>query len=174
VQAGARAGVGGGDRWPRGELLLGFEVHLGWLAAMLAGGASTATTIAVAGTSPPASLALRAIPLRAALGVPIPLFGGTLVPAAGASLDLLSFRADGLSEAQSGVRVEPAAEIGASYIRAGQRVFLRALLMGGLSLQPRDFDARRSPPVFRTPDGYLRAVFEIGFVLWKNTPAASL
>ena len=63
--------------------------------------------------APEATLLVRAYPLRVGLGVPFrPRRWMAIVPTAGLSLDLLSFRAQGLTDAQHGVRLEPAAEAG--------------------------------------------------------------
>jgi hypothetical protein len=118
--------------------------------------------------APGGALRLRAFPLRAAVGVALQAPGGALVPSLGISMDLLSFRAEGLTDARRGIRVEPAAEAGLSYVAVGRWLFARLRLTGGLSLAPRDFDAGRPEPVFRTPDAYFRAQVEIGLVLWKN------
>ena len=90
-----------------------------------------------------------------------------LIPTAGLGLDLLSFRASGLADARQGLRVEPAAVLGGSYLLLGRRLFARGSLVGGWTLAPRDFNAG-TEPVFRTPDAYLRATVELGTVLWKN------
>jgi hypothetical protein len=140
-------------------------VHLGWVAAALGGGASSATVVPVPDSG--GELRLRGYPLRAALGVPIAVPGGALVPTVGLGLELLSFRATGLVDARSGLRLQPAGEVGASYLVTGRRLFLRLRAGGGRRLAPRDFDAGGPDPVFRTADGYFRADVEVGLVLWK-------
>jgi hypothetical protein len=169
----ARVGMGGGaatgGRAPaRNEVTLGLQGQRGWLAAELAGGVSTETVVAVPGTAPAADLRLRAFPLRAGLGVPLGWRSGVILPAVGVNLDLLTFRARGLQDARSGVRVEPAAEVGLGYRAGNRRWFVRGSLWGGLSLAPRDFDAGGEQPVYRTAAGYLRVAVEGAFALWKN------
>ena len=138
------AGAHGGDGRPAGER--------GWLAAELAGGVSTETVVQVA-SAQAADLRLRAFPLRAGLGLPLAWGGGVILPAVGVNLDLLAFRARGLVDARSGVRVEPAGEVGLGYRAGNRRWFVRGSLWGGLSLAPRDFDAGGEQPVFRTAAG---------------------
>jgi hypothetical protein len=162
---GVRGGAVDGRAHLRTELSVGLAATRGWIAAELAAGVSSEDRVAVA---PGADLRLRAYPLRAGLGVPLPLFGGTILPAAGVTLDLLQFRASGLSDAQRGLRLEPAAELGLGYRAAGRRLFVRGSLWGGFSLAPRDFDAGMAEPVFRTSAAYLRVQVETGLVLWKN------
>jgi hypothetical protein len=169
---GARLGLGGGgtngSQLPaRSELLLGLQGNQGWLAAEVAGGASTETVAGVPGTAG-ADLRLRAFPLRAALGIPLPLLGGVMQPAAGVTVDVLRFRARGLVDARSGTRVEPSAELGLAYRAVGPRLFVRGSLWGGFSLAPRDFDADGAEPVLRTPAAYVRVMVETGLSLWKN------
>jgi hypothetical protein len=167
VTAGGRVGAGSGNREPRGEMMLELAVHRSWLVLEVGGGASSETTVAVPDTTTGA-LRLRAFPLRAAVGVAIDAPGGALVPSLGLAVDVLSFRAAGLVDARAGTRVEPAAELGLSYLAVTRHVFGRLRLTGGVSLAPRDFDAGRAEPVFRTPAAHLRAQIEIGLVLWKN------
>jgi hypothetical protein len=119
-------------------------------------------------------LRLRGYPLRAAVGLVVPAPGGALVPALGLAVDLLSFRAAGLVDARGGLRIEPAAELGASYLLIGSRLSLRLRGAAGRRLVPRDFEAGGPDPVFRTADGYFRADVEIGLVLWKNQPSGRL
>jgi hypothetical protein len=175
-----RVGTGGSSVSPRGEMMVGLAAHFGPLAAELAGGASSESQIPVP-DSGSGELRLRAFPLRAALGVPFPAPGGFLVPAAGMSVDVLSFRARGLAGARSGVRLDPAVELGASYVVVRRRLYARALLSTGLTLAPRDFaldpdpaGGARAQPVFRTADAYFRALLEVGVVLWKNGSQGSL
>jgi hypothetical protein len=92
---------------------------------------------------------------------------------------VISFRASGLEDNRSGRRLDPAVELGASYLVTGKRLFARALLTTGLTLVQRDFGAERAgadpgTPVFRTADAYFRALLEVGVVLWKNGSAGSL
>jgi hypothetical protein len=87
---------------------------------------------------------------------------------AGVSADLLSFEALGLADARSGVRFDPAAELGAGYAFDLGPIYLRSTLAGGLTLAPRDFQAGSADPVYRTPAAYLRAQIELGRVVWKN------
>jgi hypothetical protein len=164
---GGRIGLGTGSGVARAEALLGFEVQIARLSFLLGAGASTLEVAPVAGSSS-GRLDLRAYPLRLAIGLPVGFLGGVLVPAVGASVDILSFRASGLVDARRGERIEPAAEIGASYRVAWRGLFARALVSGGVTAGARDFDAGGGAPVFRTPDGYLRAGVELGVVLWKN------
>ena len=138
-----------GDRW---------HVELG-------GGVSSQTRVDVGGA---AELRLRSFPLRAAFGLPVPLGGGQLLPVVGMTADLVRFQATGLTDAGSGLRVEPAAELGVGYRRAGPRWFWRAQAGGGFSLMPRDFAAEGQPPAYRAPAAYLRGLVEVGPVLWKN------
>ena len=158
VAAGVRAADGA-----RGEAAVSFLFHRSWFAGELSAGATTETTAEVPGV-PGATLRLRSFPLRLSAGPR--LFG--FVPAIGLGLDILSFRASGLDDARRGVRVEPAAEAGLSYLLSGRRLFARAGVLGGLTLRGHDFDAGLTQPVFRTPGGYLRAQIEVGVVLWKN------
>jgi hypothetical protein len=163
-------GLGGGATGQapaRTEILLGVQGNRGWLAAEVAGGASTETASDVPGSAA-GELRLRAFPLRAAVGIALPLLGGVILPAVGASMELLRFRAYGLVDARSGMRVEPSGEVGLAYRAAGRRLFVRGALWGGFSLAPRDFDAGGTEPVFRTPTAYLRVVVEGGLSLWKN------
>src|SRR4030095_5735049 len=109
-------------------------------AAELAAGVSS--EVSAAGPyAPGGALRLRAFPLRGAAGVPLAPLGGTLIPGAGLSVDARRFQADGLADAQRGMRAEPAAEVGVGYRAAGRRLFVRGSLWGGFSLAPRDFDA---------------------------------
>jgi hypothetical protein len=155
----------------RGEAAVSFQLHRsGWrlgYVAELSAGATTETTAAVPGT-PDAALRLRSFPLRLSLGLAFQLGPGALVPAVGAGAELLSFRASGLDDARSGLRVEPAVEGGLSYLWSGQSLFARAGALGGVILGAHDFDAGLTRPVFRTPGAYLRAQIEVGLVLWKN------
>jgi hypothetical protein len=166
VAGSVRAGSPGAAR---AELLLGFQLHLQWVAGELAAGAGAETVVAIPDAGPGAELRLRSFPVRLAVGLPLRLTRAqVLVPMAGLSLDVLSFRAAGLTDARRGVRLEPAAEAGASYLLMGPRLFGRIEVAGGLTLGARDFDAGVGPPVFRTPSAYLRAQIEVGLVLWKN------
>jgi hypothetical protein len=108
--------------------------------------------------------------VRLAAGLPLRLSPSMmLVPTAGVSLEVLAFRAAGLADARRGTRLEPAAELGASYLLiGGPGLFGRISVAGGLTLGARDFDAGLAQPVFRTPSAYLRAQIEVGLVLWKN------
>ncbi len=162
---GARIGLAGGART---ELLVGLQGERGWLGVELAGGVTSETAREVPGSGGSADLRVRAFPLRAALGFPLPLLGGVIAPAVGLDVDLLAFQARGLVDAQGGVRVEPSAALGLAYRAAGRRLFVRGSLWGGFSLAPRDFDAGLETPVFRTPTAHLRVVIETGLTLWKN------
>jgi hypothetical protein len=169
-------GVGGAGRFAassRAELSVAFALHLRRLAGELAAGATTRTVVPVPGSTD-ATLSLRSFPLRAAIGVPVRLGASVLVPQAGFSAELLSFRASGLVDARAGTRVVPALELGASWLLARRRIFARVGVAGGLTLGGRDFDAGLGQPVFRTPGAYLRAQVELGLVLWKNRRPASL
>jgi hypothetical protein len=166
VAGAARAGTLGATR---GELLLGFQLHFGRFGGELAAGASTESVVPVFAAGPEAALRLRSFPLHLGLALPLRLTPSMfLVPMAGMGLEVLSFRATGLTDARQGVRLEPAAEAGVSYLLAGESVFGRLSLTGGLNLGPRDFDAGLAQPVFRTPGAYLRVQIEVGVVLWKN------
>jgi hypothetical protein len=164
VSGAARLAAGDASR---GEAMVGFELHRGWLAGSLAAGATTEIAVAIPG-APGADLRLRSFPVRTAMGVPLRAGPGVLVPAVGLAFDLLSFRVRGLADARDGVRVEPAGELILSYLVAGRSLFARVLAAGGLTFGARDFDAGLPEPVFRTPDAYLRAQVELGVVLWKN------
>jgi hypothetical protein len=171
--AAARAGLGGsgavGGRAPaRTEVTVGLQAQRGRLAAELAGGVSTETVVPVAGSAEAADLRLRAFPLRAGLAVPLAWGPGVFLPAVGVNVDLLAFRARGLVDARSGVRVEPAGEVGLGYRVGNRRWFVRGTLWGGLSLAPRDFDAGGEQPVFRTAASYVRVAVEGALALWKN------
>jgi hypothetical protein len=131
-------------------------------------GASQETAVEVPRSGGAADLRLRAFPLRAALGIPVPVSGGVLLPAVGMNLDLLTFRASGLLDAQSGLRVDPAAELGLGYQIGQGRLVVRTSVWGGLSLSPRDFDAAGSGSVYRTPAAHLRLAVEAGLAVWKN------
>jgi hypothetical protein len=169
TRLGFSGGAADASRPPaRTDLLVGLQGNRGWIAGELAAGASTETAIRVPRSGGTASLRLRAFPVRAALGIPLSLAAGVILPAVAVNLDLLSFRARGLIDAQSGLRVEPSAELGLAYRAGGRRLFVRGSLWGGLSLSPRDFDAGGSEPVFRTPAAYLRLALEVGLALWKN------
>jgi hypothetical protein len=168
VAAGGRAGGAA-----RGESVMVFQLHRGWFAGELAAGATTETSTAVPGAAG-AELRVRSFPVRVLLGTRLRLGPGVLVPAAGAGLELLWFRATGLDDARRGLRVEPAAELGLSYLLAGRRSYVRVGAGGGLTLGAHDFDAGVGAPVFRTPGAYLRAQVEVGLVLWKNYQPASL
>jgi len=166
VAGSVRAGSAGAAR---GELLLGFQLHLQSIAGELAGGASAERVVAIPEGGPGAELRVRSFPVRLAVGLPVRLTRAQLlVPMAGLSLDILSFRATGLADARRGVRLEPAAEVGASYLLVGPALYGRLGVAGGLTLGARDFDAGLAQPVFRTPSTYLRAQVEVGLVLWKN------
>jgi hypothetical protein len=167
--AGGRVRATGGSPWTRGELLIGVEAHRRWLALSLAGGVSSAETIAFPATSGDGALLLRAFPARAALSLRWPVGPGLCLPAVGASLDWISFHARGLAQARAGVRLDPGAELGLAYLLARRGMFVRGFLFGGVALAPRDFTADRPTPVFRTPGGYLRAGIDLGVVLGKKT-----
>jgi hypothetical protein len=174
VGGAGRVGTGGSSASPRVEAMVGLATHVGLLAVELGGGISDQSVIPVP-ASGGGELRLRAFPLRGALGVPLSIPGGTLVPTAGMSLDLLSFRAAGLADARSGLRVDPAVELGASYLVARRRLYVRARLATGLALAPRDFRVGSGTlPVFRTADAYFRAQIELGLVLWKNGSPGTL
>jgi hypothetical protein len=117
-----------------------------------------------------AELRLRRYPLRIGLGVPLALPVGALVPALGFGADVLSWRATGLVDARAGTGLDPAAELGLSYLAARGPFYLRLAAAGGLTLAPRDFDAGAGTAVLRAPAGYLRATVEVGAVVWKNSP----
>jgi hypothetical protein len=89
-------------------------------------------------------------------------------------VDTITFRARGVADAKSGVRVDPAAEGGVAYVVARRGLFVRALVFAGVSLAPRDFDAGRPAPVFRTPGSYVRAEIDLGVVLGKKTGVGGL
>jgi hypothetical protein len=155
----------------RGEVAITFQhqragLVLGRVLAFSAG-VTTETTRSVPGT-PEAALRLRAFPLRLSLGLGLDMWRGWLGPELGAGIDLLSFQAAGLTDARSGLRVEPVAEAGLWYLWSGSTLFARGGVLGGASFHAHDFDAGLTQPVFRTPGAYLRAQFELGFVLWKN------
>jgi hypothetical protein len=173
VSASARVGAGTGSSSPRGDLLLSLALHRGHLAAELSGGISSTTAVSIP-DSDAGELRLRAFPFRAALGLPLPVPGGALVPTLGAALDLLSFQATGLVDARGGLRLEPAAEVGVSYLLTGRRLYLRLRGGAGRRLFPRDFEAGLPQPVFRTADAYFRADVEVGLVLRKNGSPAGL
>ena len=149
-------------------MLVGLHGNRGWIAAEIAAGVSSEAAIPVPQSVGAAELRLRTFPVRVAVGLPLPLAGGVIAPAVGLNLDLLSFRARGLADARSGLRVEPAAELGLAYRAQSRRLFVRGSLFGGLSLSPRDFDAGGAEPVFRTPAAYVRLGVEAGVALWKN------
>jgi hypothetical protein len=149
----------------RGEIAASLQASGDWWHAELGGGVSSQTRVEVGNA---AELRLRAFPLRAALGLPVALGGGQLLPVVGMTVDLVSFQATGLTDAGGGLRVEPAAELGVGYRRAGPRWFWRAQASGGFSLLPRDFAAEGQPPAYRAPAAHLRALVEVGPVLWKN------
>jgi hypothetical protein len=155
----------------RGEAAVSFQLHrAGWhlgYVAELSAGATGETSAAVPGV-PGAELQLRSFPLRLSLGLAFQVGRGWLVPALGAGLELLSFRASGLDDARRGVRAEPSVEAGLSYLWSGRTLFARTGVMGGLTLGGHDFDAGLTQPVFRTPGAYLRVQIELGVVLWKN------
>jgi hypothetical protein len=172
----AYLGVGGGGRFAdsrRAEVIVGFQLHLRHLAGELAAGVTSETVRAVP-DAPESALRLRSFPLRAGLGVPLRFGAGTLVPALGTSVDVISFRASGLVDARQGTRLEPAVELGASWLMSRRAMFARATVAGGVTLGPRDFDAGAATTVFRTPGAYLRAQIELGLVLWKNHGSAGL
>jgi hypothetical protein len=174
VGGAARVGVAGGSAPSRTEVVVGLQTFLGPVAAELAAGAAGELDVVVPGSNEQGHLRVRAFPLRAAVGVPLALGGGVLVPSAGLGFDVLSFRSTGLVQARAGTRLEPAAELGASYLVVGRRMFLRGLFAGGLTLVASDFDAGQPEPVLRTPDAYLRVVLELGLVLWKNSAPGRL
>jgi hypothetical protein len=149
----------------RGELAAGLQVGGDRWHLELGGGVGSQTRVDVGGG---AELRLRAFPLRAAFGLPVVFGGGQLLPVAGMTADLVSFQSTGLAGARGGLRVEPAAELGLGYRRAGPAWFWRAQLGGGFSLMPRDFAAEGQPPAYRAPSAYLRGMVEVGPVLWKN------
>ena len=171
VSAAGRAGLGngGGDaaERARAEVAVSMQLTARWWHAEVAGGIASAATAAVP-TSGTGQLRVRAFPARAALGVPVGGLGGTLLPTVGLNMDVLTFRAEGLRDARSGVVLEPAAELALGYRRSGPRLFVRGVVAGGLTLGARDFDAGIAEPVFRTPAGYFRALLELGLLLWKN------
>lgn len=164
VAGGARVAGGGATR---GEVLIGAALHVRYLAIELASGVSSQTVVAVPSVPQPAALRLRSFPVRLALGVPFAVGGGTLVTTAGLSADVLTFAADGLVDARSGTRLEPAAELAVGYLLS-RRLFGRVTLAGGVTLGGRDFDAGSAQPVFRTPSTYLRLQVEVGWQVWKN------
>ena len=173
---GARTGLGGGaidasglgGGRGRAELTLALESSgRGW-SVTLAGGLASAVSADIPQPAGAGELRLRAYPLRVGFGVPIAVAGGALVPALGVDLDLLSFQASGLADARQGWRLDPSATAGVSYRWSGRGLFLRVSVAGGLALAPRDFDAGGAAPVFRTPNGHLRAHIEMGWWLWKN------
>jgi hypothetical protein len=151
----------------RGEIAASLQTSGAWWHLEVGGGASSETRVEVGGATA-GELRLRAFPLRAAFGIPLGLGGGQLIPLAGVTLDLTSFRATGLADARSGLRAEPAAELGVGYRRAGPSWFWRAQAGAGFSLRPRDFAAEGQEPAYRSPAAYLRALVEVGPVLWKN------
>ncbi|HEX3698699.1 MAG TPA: hypothetical protein VH374_25245 [Polyangia bacterium] len=170
LSVGGRVGLGVGDRWPRGELALSLLVRRRWLALSLTGGVSGETQAPVTGTQPDAYLALRAYPVRASAGGAFRLpVGGLLLPAVGVSLDWLTFSAYGLDQKQSARRLDSALEGGVGYLRLFGRVGVGLRLAAGWALGPRDFDAGRSTPVFRTPGAYLRGELQVGFALGKDS-----
>jgi hypothetical protein len=172
VAGAARVGAGSSSGSPRGELMLTLGAYGRRLAAELAGGASSLAVIPVPGST--GELRLRAFPVRASLGVAVPVPGGMMVAAAGVNLDVLFFQASGLEDARRGTRVDPALELATSYIVRRGRLFVRARVAAGRALSPWDFDARRPVPVFRTADAYFRGQIEVGVVMWKNEPEVSL
>jgi hypothetical protein len=170
LTGGGRRGIGGGSAWSRSELLLGLEVRRRWLTVSVAGGITSRTDVAIPGSEPDTVLLLRSYPLRVAVGAALPgPLGGTLLPAVGANLDWLSFKGQGvvLDDPGSGTRFDPALEAGAGWGRRFGHLMLVVRLAAGWSLQPRDFDAHRADPIFRTPAGYLRAAIETAFVLGR-------
>jgi hypothetical protein len=150
----------------RGELGVSLQASGRAWHAELGGGVSTASRIDIAGS--PGELRLRAFPLRAAFGIPVGVGAGQLVPLAGVTVELTSFEATGLADARSGLRAEPSIELGLGYRRAGPSWFWRVQAGGGFSLAPRDFAAEGQAPAHRAPAAYLRALVEVGPVLWKN------
>jgi hypothetical protein len=157
-----------GSGGTRAEVVLAFAVHRGWVAASMAGGVSSALVRPVAGDAG-GELRLRSFPLRAHVGVPIALSAGALVPALGLSADVVSFRGEGLAEARSGVRFDPAAEAALGYVATFNRLYVRVAVAGGLTLAPRDYSV--DPPgiaLYRSPAVYVRSQVEVGVRLWKN------
>jgi hypothetical protein len=172
LAGGARLGPSGatdsdGDPVTRGELFLRAGGHAGHWLAELGAGASSELAVAVAG-APGAELRLRAFPLRLGVGGWWAAPAGALIATAGISADLVRFRALGLADARTGLRFDPAAELGFGYLLDLGRLFVRATLGGGLTLAPRDFDVGRAEPVYRTPAGYVRSNVEVGWTLWKK------
>ncbi|HEY2901565.1 MAG TPA: hypothetical protein VGL59_13370 [Polyangia bacterium] len=170
LSTGGRVGLGVGDRWPRWEVALSLLARRRWLALSLTGGVSDQTQAPVTGTQPDAYLSLRAYPVRASAGGAFRLpVGGLLLPAVGVSLDWVTFAGHGLDQEQSGRRLDSAVEGGVGYLRLFGRVGVGLRLAAGWALAPRDFDAGRSTPVFRTPGAYLRAELQVGFALGKDS-----
>ena len=166
VATSGRLGVGAGDRWGRGELLLSLLARWRFLALALSGGASDERQVPIVGTEPGARLALRAYPLRASAGAAWRLSThDLLVPSLGASVDWITFAASGVDQAASGRRADAALEGALAYLRALGPVAVGLRLAAGWALAPRDFDAGRSQPVFRTPAAYLRLELSAGFAL---------
>jgi len=164
----ALGGRAGREGPRRGELLLGIQLHVARYAGEAAAGGTSDAEVEVPG-APGATLRVRSYLLRLAAGAAYrPRPAMTIVPSAGISLDLISFRTQGLVDSRSGLRLEPAAELGASYLVSGESAFVRVAVAGGWTPWARDFDAGVGQPVFRTPGAYLRAMLELGVVLAKR------
>jgi hypothetical protein len=172
---GGRLGVGTGDRWSRAELLLALQLRWRWLALSAAAGASDETNVPIVGTEPGAQLSLRAFPVRVHVGPALLLpVGGWLLPVVGASLDGITFVSRGVPQPASGRRLDAALEGGVGYLRLFGHLGVGLRLAAGWALHPRDFDAGRPEPVFRTPGAYLRADLQLGFAVGKDSSSLVL
>jgi hypothetical protein len=179
LATGGRLGIGTGDRWSRAELLLALQLRWRWAALSVAAGASDETNVPIVGTEPGAQLSLRAFPLRVHVGPALSLpVGGLLLPVVGASLDWVTFVSRGIQPASdgggSGRRLDAALEGGVGYLRLFGHLGVGLRLAAGWALHPRDFDAGRSEPVFRTPGAYLRADLQVGFAVGKDSSSLVL
>jgi hypothetical protein len=175
LATGGRLGVGTGDRWSRAELLLALQLRWRWAALSVAAGASDETNVPIVGTEPGAQLSLRAFPVRVHVGPALSLpVGGLLLPVVGASLDCVTFVSHGVQPLASGRRLDAALEGGVGYLRLFGHLGVGLRLAAGWALHPRDFDAGRPEPVFRTPSAYLRADVQVGFAVGKDSSSLVL
>lgn len=179
LATGGRLGVGTGDRWSRAELLLALQLRWRRAALSVAAGASDETNVPIVGTEPGAQLSLRAFPVRVHVGPALVMpVGGWLLPVVGASLDWVTFVSRGVQPASdgsgSGRRLDAALEGGVGYLRLFGHLGVGLRLAAGWALHPRDFDAGRPEPVFRTPGAYLRADLQVGFAVGKDSSSLVL
>lgn len=178
---GFRLGVGLAARPPwnapwRLEPELGGALRVGRLELAASVGVGLPHEQTVPGAPTSASVTWMAVPARLSVGWALDLGRLTLIPAAGAGLDVVLARSQGLGQTRRSSAVEPTLEAGlAAVVSLTRRVWIGARAFQGIDLRPEEFFVTAgSPPqsqtLFVTPRVYTRLGVDFGIHLGKIRP----